>query len=124
MMLLISSLAPIKLPASERASVLSKKKADFGGFRFDLRPVKERSDTGENQLRYEGVVPYSRHVRLIGDSFLIYLAQGVELATEREKDLFRSGVGMEDKVRRPVADVSHTISISFVTSSSPGKISL
>lgn len=52
MMLLISSLASIKHVARERASELSKKKADFGGFRFDLRPAKERSDIGENQLRF------------------------------------------------------------------------
>lgn len=78
MMLLISSLASIKRVARERASERSKKKADFGGgFRFDLRPAKERSDTAENQLRYREW-SYSRRVRLIGDSFLIYLTQRVE----------------------------------------------
>jgi len=77
MMLLISSLISIKRVARERASERSKKKADVGGFRFDLRPAKERSDTGENRLRYREW-SYSRRVRLIGDSFLIYLTQGVE----------------------------------------------
>jgi len=47
-------------------------------------PAKERRGTGENRgSGAQGVVAHGRRVRLIGDSFLIYLTRGEEHRTDR-----------------------------------------
>lgn len=61
----------------------------YGRLKSAPTPVKIDSDTGSGR--------YSRCVRLIGDSFLIYLTQEVEWGIERERFIL-FWIGVEDKV--------------------------